>query len=310
MAGARTKRARRLAKVLDVAELRVGEDAMDKSWMTMRDGAYDWYWVPVGISVHNASDMVDESNFDVAERLLEAASDFAGVAYGGVKVREAGETVRYRWDNWVGPPVRTLMVRVDDAGALREALAIRKTLSDYPILSDEDYSEREHDAEWAEWEDFVESQVYTKLVEAWDIPPELASGEDWEGVAKVDLGELLTGTDWWQNHETGGPWDVEVIAEQLAAAIRIERGGPGAARTGYRECRCCGQIIIAQLWGLCDGCDADGECDPDEAWHCDGRAGHHCDGTACEETVEEIAEAERKREVYGGMNPDDMTPLW
>jgi hypothetical protein len=302
--GARSKRAARLAKVFDVASLRGGESEMNRSWMTQRDGDYEWYWVPIGIGCHGASDLVDESNFEVAEKLIEAASDFADF--------------RYRYDNWVGPQVKTLMVRVDDAGALREALRIMATLADYPVLSDEDYSEREHDAMWHEWDNDIRADMEHRMERDHELPGELFY-QGWSGggeyakrvqVTSDDMDAWVQECDAWANWSYGESLDMEALAKELAARIRVKLAGKGADQSFYRECRCCGDQVIGPVWSLCHGCDADGECNADESWHCDGRAGHLCDGTVCEEQVEEIAERDRKTLAYGGMLPEDMTPLW
>lgn len=296
--GARSKRAKRLERVFDVAELRGEEQAMNRSWMTQRDGDYEWMWVPVGVSVHNGSSLTEESNFDVAERMLDNACEF---------------WIRYRYDSWVGPQMKTLMVRVDDAGALRVALEIRACLTEYGVLDESDVSERENLATFEYWEESQRSDVQSLLVSEHEVPEDLACcWEAWRGLelSEEDFDVLAFECEAWQDYGYDDALDMEALAKELAGKIRVKLTGKGADQSIYRECRCCGDQVIGPVWSLCSGCDADGECDPDESWHCDGRAGHACDGTVCEEQVEEIAERERKTLAYGGMLPEDMTPLW
>lgn len=296
--GARTKRAKRLAQVFDVASLRGGETAMNRSWMTQRDGDYEWMWVPVGVSVHNGSSLVEESNFEVAERMLDEACEF---------------WVSYRYDNWVGPQLKTLMIRVDDAGALRTALEIRETLSEYGILDEADVSAREHAATVEYWEDSQRSDVQALLVSEHEIPEDLAYC--WDAwcelrLSEEDLDALAFECEAWHNYSYDDTLDMDALAKELAAKIRAKLCGEGADELTYRECRCCSMIIIGRAWSLCEGCDADGECDPAESWHCDGAEGHMCDGTVCEEQAEEVREERRERDAYGGMRPKEMEALW
>jgi hypothetical protein len=294
MAGARTKRAARLAKIFDVDSLRGGETAMNRSWMTQRDGDYEWYWVPIGIAYHNASDLVDESNFEVAEQLLEAASDFGDY--------------RYRYDNWVGPQVKTLMVRVDDAGALREALAMVATLTDYPVLSDADLSEREHAATLAYWDESQRGDVQSLMSSAHEVPEGLFWG-GWRELTEIsdeEFDAIAFECAAWQNYGYDDTLDMDEFAGQVAAAVRVRLCGEGADQNMQRDCVCCGSWTYGPVWALCGGCDHDGECDAEESWHCTGEFEHACDGTACPESQEEAdkdAEDQARREAQRMMAP-------
>ena len=73
----------------------------------------------------------DDSNYEVAERLLTDASSFGEVGT--------------RYDAWPGGVIETLLVRADDAPALRELERITDALADYPVLDDEHCSELEHE---------------------------------------------------------------------------------------------------------------------------------------------------------------------
>lgn len=297
--GARSKRAKRLEKIFDVESLRGGETAMNRSWMTQRDGDYEWYWVPIGIGYHAASDLLDESNFEATEKQIEAASDFGDY--------------RYRYDNWVGPQVKTLMVRVDDAGALREALRIVAWLSDYPVLDESDLSEREHAAMLEYWDDTERDEVKALMVSEHEVPEDLLGWGGWRELREVsdeEFDAVAHECAAWQNYGFDDTLDAEALAKEVASALRVKLCGEGADQNAQRECACCRIPTYGPVWTLCGGCDHDGECDATEAWHCTGEAGHMCDGTVCEEQVEEIAEKERKILAYGGMLPEEMTPLW
>lgn len=307
MAGARTKRAARLAKVFDIAELRDGETAMNRSWMTQRDGVYEWYWVPVGVSVHDASDLTVVSNFEVAERMLEAASDFRDVPDRPEAYPGTGD-VRYRYDNWVGPTIKTLMVRADDAGALRVALEIRATLADYPVLSDADLSEREHEAMMDYWDSSERGDVQSLMVAEHEVPEDLLWPGEWRQLrlTEEEFDELAHGCEAWQEYHFDTALDMDALAEQVSAALRVKLCGEGADVTAHRECACCSQPCYGPVWTLCEGCSHDGECDAETAWHCTGEFGHACDGTACPQTQEEAdadAEYQARREAERMMTP-------
>lgn len=101
---------------------------------------------------HRDSDVLQESNYAVALRVLKA-------------VRDTGtddltpDVYEQRASHWAVGWVDTIGVRVYDAAgeftpAWREACTLRGSLEDYPVLDDEDYSERERDAVEADWPDY------------------------------------------------------------------------------------------------------------------------------------------------------------
>lgn len=293
MAGARTKRARRLAEVLDVAELRSEEDQVNRHWLTMRDGDYEWHWVPIGVSVHNASDLMAESNFEVAERMIEAASPF---------------WVKYRYDNWVGPQIKTLMVRVDDAAALKVALDIRACLSEYGVLDEADLAEREYAEMMAYWDDSQRGDVQSLMVSEHEVPEDLLWPGEWRELrlSEAEFDEIAHGCKAWQDARYDDRLDMDALVKQCADALRVKFCGEGAERNAHRECACCGEPTYGPVWTLCGGCDLDGDCDAEESWHCTGYFDHACDGTACPESQEEAdaeAEAEARREAQRAMTP-------
>lgn len=304
--GARAKRVERMRRVFpDLDRLRGLEGELNGSWLTLHASQEAWFEVPLPVSYCKAG-MSDEvlaaSNYEVARARLEAAALF-------------DDGVSYRWDHWVGPPIETLVIRADDAGAVAEAMNIIAWLEDYPILSEEDYCERERAAEWEAWENCFRSDVESIMIGQWDIPEDLFWPQGWgeQGVT-VDLDELVTGCPTWQNWSLHESIDLDELAGELAGAIRRKLAGPDADKRWARDCWCCGAPVIGPVWSLCDGCEGheqSGEhCDSEDSWHCNGADGHECDGTVCEESAADARYEASLPEIYGGMHPDRMTPLW
>ena len=158
MSGARTRRIQRIqaGSLGDfVVKLRAHESACDRNWMTRHDSHEDrsvWLVTPIS---HNGrrEDPLDDSNYDTAERLLNEVSSFSernqwpawtapdGTVYPGTVYWSGGTSTRD--DAWPGGIIETLLVRADDAPALRELERIVNALADYPVLDDEHYSEME-----------------------------------------------------------------------------------------------------------------------------------------------------------------------
>jgi len=158
MSGARTHRTRRIAEAMPlVADLRKHGSLYDQNWMTRHDSREDReLWLTTPISHGNRSeDARDDSNYEVAERLLNEASSFAerctwpdwtaqdGTVHPGTEYWSGG--TRERDDAWPGGVIHTLLVRADDAPALRVLNQIIDALADYPVLDDEHYSDLEWD---------------------------------------------------------------------------------------------------------------------------------------------------------------------
>lgn len=130
MTGARSRRAERIASALPiVASLRGHEAEVDRVWWSRHDSSEDrslWLVTPVSHGTRE-EDALADSNYDTAERLLAEASSF-------------GDTDT-RYDLWPGGRIETILVRADDAGALRCLQGIVSALADYPVLDDTHYSE-------------------------------------------------------------------------------------------------------------------------------------------------------------------------
>jgi hypothetical protein len=114
-----------------VSRLRAHEDACDQTMWTRHDSHEDralWLVTPISHGTRDESAR-DDSNYEVAERILTDASSFGEVGT--------------RYDVWPGGVIETLLVRADDAPAIRELARIVDALEDYPILNDEHCSELE-----------------------------------------------------------------------------------------------------------------------------------------------------------------------
>jgi hypothetical protein len=89
------------------------------------------------------SDILTESNFDCALRELGGESDTVKI------VREG---------HWACGWIEWIAIHESDSAALETADSIVATLSDYPVLCDEDFSEREWNAAQEYWESLSVSE--------------------------------------------------------------------------------------------------------------------------------------------------------
>lgn len=127
--GARSKRAARIRAAMPiVAQLELHGRECDEVWWSRRSDTARPGWLATPFSVNpRGDDALAESNY----RVIQADLD-----------RVALET-DYRVDLWPGGQIHTLLVRADDAFALRAVDQWVSALSDYPVADDMDYSELE-----------------------------------------------------------------------------------------------------------------------------------------------------------------------
>lgn len=128
---------------MHIWETKQGDTLREHAWETPRDYAG---FNPVGdvlvLSVHRDSDALARSNWTVGGTLLREAAEAAG----------APESV-YDWraSHWAVGWVEYLMVKRDAPESVLEAAAdILDSLADYPVLSDDHFS----DLEWTEASDY------------------------------------------------------------------------------------------------------------------------------------------------------------
>lgn len=86
------------------------------------------------------SDHLEQSNFATAEALLEAIPDPVDWPH-----EDAPSWISTRTNHWAVGWCDWLMIHEDAEAHLREGDRIRGKLEDYPVLDDDDYSQREYD---------------------------------------------------------------------------------------------------------------------------------------------------------------------
>lgn len=132
--GTRARRMRRIAAAMPiVAELNAHTADVDGVWWSRRiDSATEGVtWLALPISRNGRGDEpLAESNYRVISADLEKASAFG---------------TDYRIDAWPGGTIHTLMIRADDALAIRAAEQWVTALADYPVADDMDFSAEEWD---------------------------------------------------------------------------------------------------------------------------------------------------------------------
>lgn len=95
----------------------------------------DWLIVA---AQHRDSDVLDQSNFAVSRKMLK-------------EVGEEGEDWAVeQFSHWAVGWVEYLIVNPQSTAAVAKGEEIRESLEQYPVLDDEDYSQREEDEKW-EW---------------------------------------------------------------------------------------------------------------------------------------------------------------
>lgn len=120
-----------------------------------RDDVNEWgqpsgvRYITTPLGTHRDAEALNESNWSVINPTMDKADSFGHVSeHAGTFVHTEGSCLN-GWND-------SVMVRIDDAVALREAMNFVNALSDYPVLDEEDYSQREWDANhsdgkcWAE----------------------------------------------------------------------------------------------------------------------------------------------------------------
>lgn len=131
--GTRARRIRRIAQAMPiVAELTAHTTDVDNVWWARRIGSVDQtglVWLTLPISRNGRGDEpLAESNYRVISADLEKVAAFG---------------TDYRIDAWPGGTIHTLMIRADDALAIRAAEKWIGALADYPIADDMDFSAEE-----------------------------------------------------------------------------------------------------------------------------------------------------------------------
>ena len=110
-------------------------------------------WLVVPVSQTRDSGELDQSNFATALKML-----------GG-----EGETVEvHRFMHWGPGWFEIIIVDPKDADKVKIAEDIETGLADYPVLNEEDFSQRESEAAWEAWENWGFSEAIDLLCKKYD----------------------------------------------------------------------------------------------------------------------------------------------
>lgn len=145
---AKGTRARRIKRIMDsslgdfVRECQGYEEGREQFRRTWSGGfgySDSIPYVSTPLGTHRDADALQESNWDVITREMDKVnhmgtfSDYDSVVY-------------YREGSCLNGWNESVQVRMDDAVAIKAAMDIVSALANYPILDEEDYSEREWNA--------------------------------------------------------------------------------------------------------------------------------------------------------------------
>lgn len=146
--GARAKRTKRImeSSLGDfVAECMAGEESREdfrRNWsggFGFRNAPGGVRYVTTPLSTYRDAEPREESNWSVITREMDKADSFSHISeHPGAQTHTEGSCL-YGWSE-------SMMVRLDDAVALKAARDICNALADYPVLDEEDCSEREWNA--------------------------------------------------------------------------------------------------------------------------------------------------------------------
>jgi len=129
--GARTKRAKRIAAAMSItAKLTQHGKDVDNVWWARHDSHETggmWFTTPFSRN-GRGDEPLAESNYRVIRDDIERVSAFG---------------TDYRVDLWPGGSIHTLLVRVDDALAIRCVEQWINALSEYPVADESDFSDEE-----------------------------------------------------------------------------------------------------------------------------------------------------------------------
>lgn len=133
--GCRARRIERIRAAMPFTEeLKAHGKECDATWWARHDSREDpelWYVTPFSVN-GRGGEPLEDSNYEVAQRLIEES---------------AGMEIDYRVDLWPGGSINTIIIRADDALAIRMVEELVGCLHNYPILDEEHYAEVqwEHD---------------------------------------------------------------------------------------------------------------------------------------------------------------------
>ncbi len=184
-------------------------------------------WLVVGVSRTRDSEELEESNFAATLKCIEEADP------------ESVDHETHRFGHW-GPGWFELIIVRPGSPAFIEAERIEAALSDYPVLDEQDYSEREYTAQCEALSDCIRS---------------LTIEDDGSEVDSEQLAAAMF-TDMWE-HDQG--------ALEGGGSITDSERDACLERLGYVLCdddtwRPAGETedVIPEGWSHIEGCDACG----------------------------------------------------
>lgn len=145
--GTRARRAKRIAATYlgefidQCQQAEVERENFRRSWSggfgynTDRDNGVQYITTPLG--THRDADALGESNWSVISSEMEKADSFGHVSeHSGSFVHSEGSALC----GWM----ESIVVRMDDAVALKAAYGLVDRLQNHPVLDEDDYSDREY----------------------------------------------------------------------------------------------------------------------------------------------------------------------
>lgn len=137
-------------------------------------------------SIHRDSDLIDVSNH---ESILKTFQDHDIRVVEDYRMNDnPPDVIDVRASHWAVGWIDTIMVHHDaDPKAIDIAVSIHDSLSDYPILDDEDYSNREYEMIIESYDQWIESEFMGLLkshFDLYDIEPK-------DGICTKDLFDLI-----------------------------------------------------------------------------------------------------------------------
>jgi len=114
----------------------------------------EWYVCPVSIT--RDSDVLAESNFETAQKILD---------------EDKAEYEVHRFEHWGPGWFEILLVHPENLPTVEK---IEETLENYPVLDDDDYCEREYEAVIEAWESYGFDEFIATIKKHFDLSDKAA----------------------------------------------------------------------------------------------------------------------------------------
>jgi hypothetical protein len=168
-------------------------------------------WLVLGVAQNRDSDILSLSNFAEALKMLGGESETVQV---------------HRFGHWANGWFEIILINPDDAKAVKTADDIESALAGYPVLSDEDYSEREYADYQQSWESWMCRDFARELTRVF----QLADSTEYK-LDDLDTGKmrefyesLIPSGDYYSENSSRIPYAVgHCTRKQLADFLRANR---------------------------------------------------------------------------------------